>query len=161
MHGHEPQLAEAIVLASSDPEVAKAASAAGAKGVVIAGLCCTANELLVRHGIPMAGHMTMQEGAIATGAVELMAVDIQCVMQALAETAKHFHTKLVTTLSKAKIAGAEHVEFEDEHALEAAKKIIMMAIENYKNRDPKRYLFPAAQSLILLLVLVTRLLNIC
>ena len=73
-----------------------------------------------------------------------MAVDIQCVMQALAETAKHFHTKLVTTLSKAKIAGAEHVEFEDEHALEAAKKIIMMAIENYKNRDPKKVFIPSS-----------------
>ncbi|HHT9109125.1 MAG TPA: anaerobic carbon-monoxide dehydrogenase catalytic subunit, partial [Candidatus Wunengus sp. YC64] len=85
VHGHEPQLAEAIVLASSDPDVAKAATATGAKGVVIAGLCCTANELLVRHGIPMAGHMTMQEGAMSTGAVELMVVDIQCVMQALAE----------------------------------------------------------------------------
>ena len=109
----------------------------------------------------MAGHMTMQESAIATGAVELMAVDIQCVMQALAETVKHFHTKLVTTLSKAKITGAEHVEFEDENALEAAKKIIMMAIENYKNRDPKRYLYPVAQRLILLLVLAMKRLNIC
>ena len=52
VRGHEPQLAESIVLAASDPEVEKAAKAAGAKGVVIAGLCCTANELLVRHGIP-------------------------------------------------------------------------------------------------------------
>jgi len=88
--------------------------------------------------------MTMQEGAMSTGAVELMVVDIQCVMQALAETAKHFHTKLVTTLSKAKIIGAEHVEFEDEHALEAAKKIIMMAIENYKNRDNNKVFIPSA-----------------
>ncbi|HHT9105931.1 MAG TPA: anaerobic carbon-monoxide dehydrogenase catalytic subunit [Candidatus Wujingus californicus] len=143
VHGHEPQLAEAIVLASGDPEVEKAAKAVGAKGVVIAGLCCTANELLVRHGIPMAGHMTMQEGAISTGAVELMVVDIQCVMQALAETVKHFHTKLVTTLSKAKIAGAEHVEFEEENALEAAKKVLMMAIANYKNRDNSKVFIPS------------------
>ncbi|MCK6467420.1 MAG: anaerobic carbon-monoxide dehydrogenase catalytic subunit [Candidatus Brocadia sinica] len=142
VHGHEPQLAEAIVAASNDPDVAKASSAAGAKGVVIAGLCCTANELLVRHGIPMAGHTTMQEAAIATGAVELMVVDIQCIMQALIETAKHFHTKFITTLSKAKIYGAEHVEFTDEHALEAAKKIIMMAIENFKNRDNKKVFIP-------------------
>ncbi|MBM4055638.1 MAG: anaerobic carbon-monoxide dehydrogenase catalytic subunit [Planctomycetes bacterium] len=144
VHGHEPQLAEAIVLASSDPEVEKATAASGAKGVVIAGLCCTANELLVRHGIPMAGHMTMQEGAMATGAVEVMVVDIQCVMQALAETAKHYHTKLVTTLSKAKIAGAEHIEIEDENALESAKKIILMAIDNYKNRDKKKVFIPDA-----------------
>ena len=66
VHGHEPQLAEAIVLACGDPSITKAANAVGAKGVVIAGLCCTANELLVRHGIPMAGHMTIQESVIAT-----------------------------------------------------------------------------------------------
>ncbi|MEP9412130.1 MAG: anaerobic carbon-monoxide dehydrogenase catalytic subunit [Candidatus Brocadia sp.] len=144
VHGHEPQLAEAIVMASHDPEIIKAVHAAGAKGVVIAGLCCTANELLVRHGIPMAGHMTMQEPAISTGAVELMVVDIQCVMQAIVETAKHFHTKVVTTLSKAKISGAEHVEFSDEHALDAAKKILLMAIENYKNRDNNKVFIPAS-----------------
>jgi len=144
VHGHEPQLAEAIVLASSDPEIEKAAKEADAKGVVIAGLCCTANELLVRHGIPMAGHMTLQEGAMGTGAVELMVVDIQCIMQALAETAKHFHTKLITTLSKARIAGCEHVEVTEENALEASKKIILMAIENYKNRDNSKVFIPSA-----------------
>lgn len=142
VHGHEPQLAEAVVLASSDPDLMKAATAAGAKGIVIAGLCCTANELLVRHGIPMAGHMTMQEAAISTGAVELMVVDIQCVMQAVVETAKHFHTKVITTLSKAKISGADHVEFTDENGIEAAKKIISMAIENYKNRDNSKVFIP-------------------
>lgn len=142
VHGHEPQLAEAVVLASGDPDLTKAAKATGAKGIVIAGLCCTANELLVRHGIPMAGHMTMQEAAIATGAVELMVVDIQCVMQAVVETAKHFHTKVITTLSKAKISGADHVEFTDENGLEAAKKIISMAIENYKNRDNGKVFIP-------------------
>lgn len=143
VHGHEPQLAEAVVLASSDPDLIEAAKTAGAKGIVIAGLCCTANELLVRHGIPMAGHMTMQEAAIATGAVELMVVDIQCVMQAIVGTAKHFHTKIITTLSKAKISGAEHVEFTDENGLEAAKKIISMAIENYKNRDNSKVFVPS------------------
>ena len=73
-----------------------------------------------------------------------MVVDIQCVMQALVETAKHFHTKIVTTLSKAKISGAEHVEFEDEHALEASRKILMMAIDNYKNRDNKKVFIPSS-----------------
>ncbi len=144
VHGHEPQLAEAMVLASSDPDVDKAAKAVGAKGIVISGLCCTANELLVRHGIPMVGHMTIQESVIATGAVEAMVVDIQCVMQSLADAAKQFHTKLITTLEKAKIYGAEHIGFEDEHALEVAKKIILVAIENYKNRDNSKVFIPSA-----------------
>lgn len=142
VHGHEPQLSEAIVMAASDPSLIKAAHDAGAKGINIAGICCTANELLVRHGIPMAGHMMMQEMAIATGAVELMVVDIQCVIQALADVAKHFHTKVITTLSKAKIYGAEHVEITDEKALDSAKKIIRMAVENYRNRDNSKVFIP-------------------
>lgn len=142
IHGHEPIIAEAIVMATSDPSLTKAAQAVGAKGISIAGICCTANELLVRHGIPMAGHMTMQELAIATGAVELMVVDVQCIIQALADTVQHFHTKLVTTLSKAKIVGAEHVEVDEEHAVEAAKKIVWMAIDNYPNRNPSKVFIP-------------------
>ncbi|HHT9154281.1 MAG TPA: anaerobic carbon-monoxide dehydrogenase catalytic subunit [Candidatus Tripitaka sp. YC43] len=142
IHGHEPIIAEAIVMATSDPALTKAAQAAGAKGIAIAGICCTANELLVRHGIPMAGHMTMQELAVATGAVELMVVDVQCIIQALADTVQHFHTKLVTTLSKAKIVGAEHIEVDEEHAVEAAKKIVWMAIDNYPNRNPSKVFIP-------------------
>ncbi len=44
-----------------------------------------------------------------TGAVEVMVVDVQCIMQALSPLAKRFHTKLVTTSPKARIPGAEHV----------------------------------------------------
>lgn len=142
VHGHEPQLSEAIVIAASDPSLVKAAQAVGAKGISIAGICCTANELLVRHGIPLAGHMTMQEMALATGAVELMVVDVQCVIQGLTEVVKHFHTKLVTTLSKGKIYGAEHVEITDETALEQAKKIVWMAIDNYPNRNAAKVFIP-------------------
>ncbi|MFN3467293.1 MAG: carbon monoxide dehydrogenase, partial [Candidatus Brocadiales bacterium] len=142
IHGHEPIIAEAIVMATSDPALIKAAQAVGAKGISIAGICCTANELLVRHGIPMAGHMTMQELAIATGAVELMVVDVQCIVQALADTVQHFHTKLITTLPKAKIQGAEHVEMDEEHAIETAKKIVWKAIDNYPNRNPSKVFIP-------------------
>src|SRR3990167_7541683 len=88
------------------------------------------------------GHMTMQELAVATGAVELMVVDVQCIIQALADTVQHFHTKLVTTLAKAKIIGAEHVEVDEEHAVEAAKKIVWMAIDNYPNRNPSKVFIP-------------------
>lgn len=142
VHGHEPQLSEMVALASQDPNLIKAAQAVGAKGINLAGICCTANELLMRHGIPMAGHMKMQEMAIATGAIEAVIVDVQCIMQADVETAKCFHTKLITTSPKARIAGAEHVAVSDENALERAKKIVWTAIDNYPNRDRSRVFIP-------------------
>jgi len=80
VHGHEPNLSEMIALAASEPELVEEAKKAGAKGINIAGICCTANELLMRHGIPGAGNMRMQELALATGAIDVMIVDIQCVM---------------------------------------------------------------------------------
>ena len=77
----------------------------------------------------MAGHMKMQEMAIATGAVEVIAVDIQCVMQGDEELSRNYHTKLITTSPKAKIIGAEHIEINDENAYEKGKEIVRMAIK--------------------------------
>ncbi|MHC4620991.1 MAG: anaerobic carbon-monoxide dehydrogenase catalytic subunit [Planctomycetota bacterium] len=134
VHGHEPILSEMIVAASQDKELLAEAEKAGAKGINVAGICCTANELLVRHGVPIAGNFLCQELAIGTGAVDMMAVDVQCVMQGLSQIASCFHTKLVTTADKAKMPGVEHVPMEERAALKTAKKLVSGAIENYKNR---------------------------
>ncbi len=107
VHGHEPTLSEMIVAASTDPELLEYAKSKGANGINLAGICCTANEVLMRHGIPPAGNFLSQELAIATGSVEAMIVDVQCIMQALAEVASHYHTKVITTSPKAKIEGAD------------------------------------------------------
>ncbi len=134
VHGHEPILSEMIAAASQDKELLAEAAQVGAKGINVAGTCCTANELLMRHGIPIAGNFLNQELVIATGAIELMAVDVQCVMQGLAQVARCYHTKLVTTADKARIAGVEHVSIEEKTALKTAKELVRMAIANYKNR---------------------------
>jgi carbon-monoxide dehydrogenase catalytic subunit len=134
VHGHEPILSEMIVAASQDKEMLAEAKKVGAKGINVAGTCCTANELLMRHGIPIAGNFLNQELVIATGAIELMAVDVQCVMQGLTTVANCYHTKLITTADKARMPGVEHVSMEETTALDTAKKLVKMAIDNYKNR---------------------------
>ena len=134
VHGHEPTLSEMIVAATQDPEIIAYAKEAGAKGVQLSGICCTANETLMRQGIPAAGNFLHQELSIMTGSVEAMVVDVQCIMQALVSLASHFHTKIITTSPKVKIAGATHIEFDEHHALTIAKNILKVAIDNYKNR---------------------------
>lgn len=134
VHGHEPILSEMIAAASQDKELLDEAKKVGAKGINVAGTCCTANELLMRHGIPIAGNFLNQELVIATGAIELMAVDVQCVMQGLGNIARCYHTKLVTTADKARMPGVEHVSIEEKTALKTAKELVRMAIGNYKNR---------------------------
>ena len=115
------------------------------KGINLAGICCTANEILMRHGIPVAGNFLQQELAILTGAVEVMLLDIQCVFPAVAELQKCFHTKIISTSSKAKFPHTIHLEFHESHALETAREIVRIAIENYPNSDPARVKIPAAQ----------------
>ena len=134
VHGHEPTLSQMIVVASQDPEIIEYARAAGAKGINLSGICCTANEILVRYGIPAAGNFLHQELAIMTGAVEAMVVDVQCIMQALVEIASHFHTQIITTSPKVQIKGATHIEFDEHKALTTAKQILRTAVDNYKNR---------------------------
>ncbi len=134
IHGHEPQLAEMLAVVCQDPGMVEYAKSKGAKGINLAGMCCSANEVLMRHGVPIAGNFLQQELAIVTGAVEAMVVDVQCIMQALVEVAKCYHTKIITTDSRAKIQGATHMEFDELNAAESAKTIIKAAIDNYPNR---------------------------
>ena len=136
VHGHEPTLSAMLVEASRDPELIAEAKAAGAEGINLAGICCTSNEILMRYGIPAAGNFLHQELAVLTGAVEVMVVDVQCIMQALGPLAQRFHTKLVTTSPKAKIPGATHVEFDEHRAPETAHEIVRMAIANYAEPRP-------------------------
>jgi carbon-monoxide dehydrogenase catalytic subunit len=134
VHGHEPLLSEMVAAAASLPDLVEEAKKAGAKGINVAGICCTANELLVRHGIPVAGNFLSQELAIATGAVDVMCVDVQCIMQGLTEVAKCYHTRLITTSEKAHIPGVEHVQMDEAKALDVAKMIVRKAIEAFTKR---------------------------
>jgi carbon-monoxide dehydrogenase catalytic subunit len=142
VHGHEPSFAEMLVVAVDDPEIESYAKSKGAKGVNLVGMCCTANEILVRHGIPTAGGFLQQELGIVTGMVEAMVVDVQCIMPAIAQTSKHFHTKIITTTPKGKMIDAVHIEFDEHHGLEIAKKVVRLAIDNYQNRK-KELVSPA------------------
>ena len=134
VHGHEPLLAEALCLAANDEEIIKAANKVGAKGVNLVGVCCTGNEILMRRGIPVAAGFIQQEMALATGAVEAMVVDVQCIMQSVQEVADNFHTDIITTNYRAKIDGATHIQFEEETPIESAKEILKKAIGNFKKR---------------------------
>jgi carbon-monoxide dehydrogenase catalytic subunit len=135
-----------IVAATQDPEMIALAQELGAKGINVAGMCCTGNEILMRHGVPIAGNFLQQELAIITGAVEAMIVDVQCIMPALPDLAGCFHTQIISTSPKAKFPGATHIEFHEEEAYQIAKKIVRGAVENYPNRKPTQVDIPDGQT---------------
>lgn len=148
IHGHEPLLSEMLVVAAQDPKMIELAKSKGAKGITLSGICCTANEVLMRHGVPLAGNMLQQELAIVTGAVEAMVVDVQCIMQSLPDIAQCYHTKIITTSPKAMITGAMHIEFDEHNALESAREVVKVAIENFPNRG-KNVNIPSEQSYLI------------
>ena len=145
VHGHEPELSEMLAVAVQDPQVVQYAQTAGADGVTLAGICCTANEILMRHGIPIAGNFLQQELALITGAVETMIIDVQCCMPSLPDVVSAYHTEIVSTTDIAMTAGATHLPFDSGDALNSAKSLIMRAIDNYKNRDPEKVMIPDAK----------------
>ena len=134
VHGHEPSFAEMLVVATEDPEIMAYAKTKGAKGVNLVGMCCTANEILVRHGIATAGGFLQQELGLITGMVEAMVVDVQCIMPAISQLSKRYHTKIITTTPKGKMYDAVHIEYDEHHGLDIAKKVVRLAIDNFPNR---------------------------
>ncbi len=137
VHGHDPSLSEMIVYYANDPEMIAYAKSLGAKGITVSGVCCTSNEVTMRHGVPMAGNFLSQENVVLTGACEAIVVDVQCIFPALGPLSKCFHTKFVTTSPIARIPDSEFIRFSAETAGENAKAIVKTAIENFKNRDPQ------------------------
>ncbi|HWQ77686.1 MAG TPA: anaerobic carbon-monoxide dehydrogenase catalytic subunit [Anaerovoracaceae bacterium] len=137
VHGHNPLLSELVCDAAA--ELDGEAKKAGAKdGINVVGVCCTGNEVLMRRGIPLATNFLSQELVMVTGALDAMVVDVQCIMPSLSTVKDCFHTELITTMPTAKIPGATHVEFSTETAVESAKKIVRLAIEAYKKRNPAK-----------------------
>ena len=137
VHGHDPSLSEMIVKYAETPEMVAYAKENGANGICISGVCCTSNEVTMRHGIPMAGNFLAQENVVLTGACEAIVVDVQCIFPALGPLSKCFHTKFITTSNICRQPDSDFIHFSPENAKENAIAIIKMAIENFKNRKPE------------------------
>jgi acetyl-CoA synthase len=140
VHGHNPVLSEVVCDAAE--ELKDEAVAAGAKGINIVGICCTANELLMRRGVPIATNFACSELAILTGVLDAIVVDYQCISPSLGYWSQCFHTKLISTMPITRIPTDTHIEFTEEGAGEAAKEIVKLAIDAYKNRDPSKINIP-------------------
>jgi len=142
VHGHEPNMFESMIDAVNDPANIDKAKAAGAKGINLLGMCCSGAEVLSRHGVPHAGNFMSTEAIIATGAVDAMGVDVQCIKQALAPLSECYGTKFVTTNPRAHIEGAIHVELDEHDPRKCVDRIVDMAIERFRSARPERIVIP-------------------
>lgn len=134
IHGHEPNLFESVLDSVNDPGLIKAAEEAGAAGINLVGMCCSGAEMISRHGIPHAGNFMSTEAVLASGAVDAMGVDVQCIKQGLAKVAECYGTKLFTTNPRCRIEGVEHIEFHEHSPRECTDSMVENAIVRFKNR---------------------------
>jgi anaerobic carbon-monoxide dehydrogenase catalytic subunit len=137
VHGHEPNLFESIFESVSEPTLVQAAKDAGAKGINLVGMCCSGAEMLVRHGVPHAGNFMSTEAVLVTGAVDALAVDVQCIKQGLAKVAECYGTLMFTTNPRCRIEGAAHIEFHEHDPKACTDEIVIRAISRFKNRTAK------------------------
>lgn len=144
LHGHNPVLSDVIVRVAA--EMQEEAKAAGADGINLMGICCTGNEVLMRHGVPSLTHSISQEMPMLTGALDAIVVDYQCVYPSIVEVARCYGTKVITTMGMAKIPGATHIELVEEEAAEKAKEIIRAGIEIFKSRKGRPVNIPQIKS---------------
>lgn len=145
VHGHDPAMSEMVVMLADEREMNELARKAGARGINVCGVCCTSNEVALRHGVPMAGNFLQQENILLTGAIEAMVVDVQCIFPAVATLSECFHTKFITTSEIARIPGAQHIRFEPGKAYDQAREIVTTAINNFKNRDESKLFIPKSK----------------
>ncbi|WP_027365451.1 anaerobic carbon-monoxide dehydrogenase catalytic subunit [Desulfotruncus alcoholivorax] len=144
LHGHNPVISEVLVQVAGEME--QDAREVGAEGINLVGVCCTGNEVLMRHAIPPLTHSISQELPMLTGALDAMVVDYQCVYPALASVAECSGTPLVTTMDMAKISGAVHIDVDLEQAREKAREIISLALEAFKKRQGRPTTIPDIKS---------------
>jgi carbon-monoxide dehydrogenase catalytic subunit len=142
VHGHEPTMSECVAAACESADMVEYAKSKGAAGIQLSGMCCTGNEILMRHGVPVAGNFLQQELALMTGAVEMLLVDVQCVMPSLGFVASCFHTKVLSTSPLAHTHGFEKFDFSEEHAMDQARQLVKMAIDNFENRQKNKVTIP-------------------
>ncbi|KMY67054.1 carbon monoxide dehydrogenase [Desulfocarbo indianensis] len=135
VHGHEPNMFDSMLASVSDPKLIAAAKAAGAKGINLVGMCCSGLEMLSRHGVPHAGNFMSTEAVLVTGAVDAMAVDVQCIKQGLGKVAECYGTRLFTTNPRAHIEGVTHIEFEEDDPRDCTDLVVEMAIKRFAGRD--------------------------
>jgi len=147
-NGHEPFVGAAIIELAHRDAVQEMARDAGAKGIRVIGSIETGQELIQRYPtddvfVGMTGNWLNQEYVLATGAVDLFAVDMNCSVPTLGVYADRYNATVAAVSKLVRIPRVEHnFEYVPEKVEELAMNLIRLAIENFKNRKGKETFIP-------------------
>jgi carbon-monoxide dehydrogenase catalytic subunit len=142
-NGHEPWTGVATLMAAKDPKNQDKAKAVGAKGIRVIGSIETGQELLQRFPMDevFVGHIgnwLAIEPFLATGTVDVFAMDENCSPPALKPYADKYKVTLVSVNDLVRIPGVEkNLDYKPPEVAHMAQQLIDWAIENFQERHGK------------------------
>jgi len=148
-NGHELFVGAAIIELAHRPEVQQIAKDAGAKGIRVVGSIETGQELIQRYPsddvfVGLTGNWLNQEYVLATGAVDLFAVDMNCSVPTLGIFADKYNATVASVSKLVRIPGVNlNYEYKPENVEGLAMDLIKVAVENFRNRKGKETFIPA------------------
>ncbi|WP_035291018.1 MULTISPECIES: anaerobic carbon-monoxide dehydrogenase catalytic subunit [Clostridiaceae] len=142
-NGHQPWGGAATIQKAKMTEVQEKARAAGAKGLRVVGSIETGQELLQRFEVDdvfvgLMGNWLTIEPLLATGTVDVLAMEENCSPPAIDHYAEKYQATLVSISTIIDLPGLQHkIPYDPEKVDAMADKLIDLAIENFKKRKDK------------------------
>jgi carbon-monoxide dehydrogenase catalytic subunit len=142
-NGHQPWAGAATIEKARSKEIQDKAKAAGAKGLRVIGSIETGQELLQRFEMDevFVGHMgnwLTIEPLLATGTVDVMAMEENCSPPAIDMYAEKYQATLVAVSTLIDLPGLEHkIPYDPSEVDKMSDRLIELAIENFKKRHGK------------------------
>lgn len=143
VNGHEPFVGAALIKAAHEPDNQEKARAIGAKGLRIIGSIETGQELVQRFRtddvfVGLTGNWLSIEPALATGGIDVFAMDMNCSPPTLGQYQEKYNTTLVSVSKLISIPGMKNqIVYNPEYVASQAQQLIDIALENFNKRKGK------------------------
>ena len=143
VNGHEPFVGAALIQAAQQTKNQERSKATGAKGLRIIGSIETGQELVQRFNtdnvfVGLTGNWLSIEPALATGGIDVLAMDMNCSPPTLGEYQDKYNTTIVSVSKLVNIPGmSTQIIYKPEEVALQAEKLIDIAIENFNKRKGK------------------------
>jgi len=142
-NGHQPWIGALTIEKLHDSKYQEKGRAAGAKGIRVIGSIETGQELLQRYPmddvfVGLMGNWLVIEPMLATGAVDVLAMEENCSPPAIDSYAEKYQVALIaisTIIGVPRIQ--EMIPYDPKKADEMSERLIDTAVENFKKRHGK------------------------
>jgi carbon-monoxide dehydrogenase catalytic subunit len=142
-NGHQPWVGVATIQKAKTEQIQKMAQEAGAKGIHVVGSIETGQELLQRFEVDdvfvgLMGDWLTIEPLLATGTVDVLAMDENCSPPAIDQYAEKYQATLVSVSTIIGVPGqSELLPYHPQNADKMADRLIELGIANFKKRHGK------------------------